>query len=398
MKRFSITKVDAGWDTPQFAYQGIGFAYWNGELYITNGHHPDIVDYLTDSSSFMENWERLEADEMSGKLLFGWIYNNGEIQFTSGNFPDQTGSFVSDDLKEQAKQAIKAEYGGSWEGTKGNVVKVGQIDRIANIFDPIEDKLDQRVFNDEDPRNSIKNFVKRLYYREFAREFPNLDPKELVKLYITGSLTTFQYSDTSDMDISVFPDYSAFEKAGIDPKEARKRLISMSIDHIDGTFLPGGSHPLQFFVVPEGIKPTDLYQFGLRSAYDLGQNEWIIPPEKSRVKDIKREMPEMYQRASAMADKMTQALDDDPETARAMWLQVHQKRQLDQRAGLGDFSEGNIVYKFLLNQGLFDRIRTELNEYIANVIAMRTKTDTITDIPAPLNALNVLKPTLNGVV
>jgi hypothetical protein len=49
------------------------------------------------------------------------------------------------------------------------------------------------------------------------------------------------------------------------------------------------------------------------------------------------------------------------------------KRQLDQRAGLGDYSEGNIVYKWLLHEGLFDRIKNELHEYIAKrTMAERT--------------------------
>ena len=62
---------------------------------------------------------------------------------------------------------------------------------------------------------------------------------------------------------------------------------------------------------------------------------------------------------------MRTALDHDPDTARELWKQVHKKRQLDQIAGLGDYSEGNIVYKWLLHEGLFDRIRNELHEYIA---------------------------------
>jgi len=73
-----------------------------------------------------------------------------------------------------------------------------------------------------------------------------------------------------------------------------------------------------------------------------------------------------------MADKMKDALDHDPDIARELWKQVHSKRQLDQRAGLGDYSEGNIVYKWLLHEGLFDRIRNELHEYIARTKTART--------------------------
>ncbi len=67
---------------------------------------------------------------------------------------------------------------------------------------------------------------------------------------------------------------------------------------------------------------------------------------------------------------MADALDHDPESARELWKQVHKKRQLDQMAGLGDYSEGNIVYKWLLHEGLFERIKSELHEYIAKTAAV----------------------------
>lgn len=92
---------------------------------------------------------------------------------------------------------------------------------------------------------------------------------------------------------------------------------------------------------------------------------WVVPPEKERSHDVASEYPDAYSRASSMAGKMSDALDHDPESARELWKQVHQKRQLDQMAGLGDYSEGNIVYKWLLHEGLFDRIRNELGEHIA---------------------------------
>jgi hypothetical protein len=383
-----MTRLSSVIEVPGYNWHSFGtaFCYWNGDLYVTEGHHPDIADYFVEHGATYDQLEQATAD---GTILFGWIDALGEINWMSGNYrPNMRETTLKDEATAAAeayrdenspKVTESATFNDFWP----------ENGRKSNIFDPIEDKLDQRVFDGEEPEKRVKNFVKRLYLKEFAREFPDLDPNELIKLYITGSLTTYQYSDTSDMDISVFPDYSAFEKAGIDPKEARKRLISMSIDHVDGTFLPGGVHPLQFFVVPEGINPEDLYKPGLRSAYNLQENEWIVPPERSRTHDIKREMPEMYQRASAMADKMTQALDNDPETARAMWLQVHQKRQLDQRAGLGDFSEGNIVYKFLLNQGLFDRIRTELGEYIASLTTISDNKWTLNAINAQLNQVKV---------
>jgi hypothetical protein len=238
--------------------------------------------------------------------------------------------------------------------------------RAANILDPIHDELDQTVYQDITPRKTVQEFIKRIYYRALDKEL-HVEGEKWADLYLTGSLTTYQYSPTSDADVSVFPNYDLlWKELGLDPDTARKHLIQLSIEHIDGTFLPGTTHPLQFFVVPHGTMPGDLYKPGLRSAFDLHDGLWFQKPEKDRVHDIAVEYPDLFKRAEDIGDKLTQMLDaGEDDAARELWHQIHKKRQLDQQAGLGDFCEGNIVYKYLLNEGLFDRIRSELGEYIA---------------------------------
>lgn len=240
--------------------------------------------------------------------------------------------------------------------------------RSANIYDPIETDLDQRVFNGIDPRRSVIKFIQRVYYHALDRRL-GVTGTEWADLYFTGSLTTYQYSETSDADVSVFPDYQRiWIHLNIEPNDARRMLIDMSINYLDGTFIPGTHHPLQFFVVPPGIMPQDLYKPGLRSAYDVLHGGWIVEPERSRSHNVQMEMPDLFARAADIAEKMSIMLDSgEYDSARELWHNIHAKRQLDQRAGLGDYSEGNIVYKWLLHEGLFDRIRNELGEFVAKV-------------------------------
>src|SRR5581483_3061190 len=194
---------------------------------------------------------------------------------------------------------------------------ISKWERQTNILDPIQKNLDQHVFKGIQPRYSVETFIEKLYYKWLKKKFRMDRPEDYAELYINGSLTTYQFSKLSDCDISVFPNYPEFqEKYGLDPKKVRTELISLSIDNIDGTFLPGSSHPLQFFVVADGIRPGDLYKPGLRSAYSLADDMWLVPPEKDRAHDIKKDFPELFTRASAMADKMNEMLDHDPEQAR----------------------------------------------------------------------------------
>lgn len=281
-----------------------------------------------------------------------WKYPQGQQpNFQPTDLPD-LGSFAPTGAGLYQSVSNAPEWGATYQ-------------KVANILDPIQPELDQTVFRGTDLREFHRLFIMRLYQRALRQEF-GVTGEGWADLYLTGSLTTYQYSETSDADVSVFANWNRFwEELGIQPDEARKRLIALSIEHIDGTFLPGTTHPLQFFVVPSGTLPSDLYQPGLRSAYSLDDDMWFQEPERDRAHDIATEMPDVFQRAVDIADKMREMLDHDPEQARQLWHDIHKKRQLDQRAGLGDFCEGNVVYKYLLNQGLFDRIKNELGEYIA---------------------------------
>jgi hypothetical protein len=176
---------------------------------------------------------------------------------------------------------------------------------------------------------------------------------------LTGSLTTYQYGKESDCDVSLFVNSEYF------PEWSRAELIGLMIAHVDGTRLPGTTFPMQCFVVPPDVHPEDLYKPGLRSGYDLETDEWIEPPDPSRVHDVQREYNDLYIYALEQADKMERLLRYEPDKAVMLWHQIHQRRRRDQAAGKGDYSESNIVYKFLANRGLFPALSEASGEYIA---------------------------------
>jgi hypothetical protein len=182
---------------------------------------------------------------------------------------------------------------------------------------------------------------------------------EWLSLVLTGSLTTYQYGPESDCDISLFVDSEFF------PEWSRAEMIGEMIQHVDGTLLPGTDYPLQAYVVPKEITREDLYKPGLRSGYDLTSDSWVEPPDPTRVHDVEREYNDMYVYALQQCDKMERMLRYEPDKAVMFWHQIHQRRQRDQKAGKGDYSQSNIVYKFLANRGLFPELSEVSGEYIA---------------------------------
>lgn len=232
----------------------------------------------------------------------------------------------------------------------------------TNVLDPVHDVLPPIVWdNPGQPRPHLKKQHRDWIMREvmsLASKFePN--PEQWLTMVLTGSLTTFQYSDTSDCDVSLFVDPFKL------PDWDRGKLIGLMVSKMDGTRLPGTPFEMQCFVVAKDIHQADLYQPGLRSGYDIKAQTWIVPPDPTRTHDVQREQNQDYIYALESADKMERLLRYEPDKAIQFWHQIHKRRMRDQKAGKGDYSQANIVYKFLANRGLFPAISQASGEYIA---------------------------------
>lgn len=219
----------------------------------------------------------------------------------------------------------------------------------SNILDPIHDELDQRVFDGIQPR--MRFFDDHLnHVRERFRQH-GFNPNAF-DFYLTGSICTYQYSETSDCDITVVctvDDFTDIDRADL------VQIVTMSLD---GKKFPGAPYPFQHFVQPPGVEVSDLFKVGLRSAYDFQQDEWISPPDSDRVVDIQAEYPDWFLEALQWADKLNTLMDGGHyEDAYQVYKDVHARRAADMKAGLGDISSGNVIYKYLVNSGGVDRLR-----------------------------------------
>lgn len=236
--------------------------------------------------------------------------------------------------------------------------------KTANILDTIKDELDPTVFNhpeaiDPDVKPKIVEWVKNKVYKTMTDAgWP--DPSKYLRLVLTGSLTTYQYGEESDFDISLWIDVEKL------PEYVRADLIALMIEKCDGTIVPGTTHVLQDFVVDVNRYTfEDLYKPGLRSAYDLDNGKWIVLPEKTRSVDVYKAYPAIINYAKMVEDKVRMMLRYDKAALKVYWDFLHHRRFLDQRAGKGDYTESNIVYKWLANQGLFGPISEATGEYLA---------------------------------
>jgi hypothetical protein len=235
--------------------------------------------------------------------------------------------------------------------------------KTSNILDPIHETLDSSVFDDPSSDEPVlKEQHRKWIIHEIVTTLSDhgyTHINDWLSLVLTGSLTTYQYSEDSDVDVSLFVDSKHF------PEWSRAEMIGIMVDKIDGTKLPGTAHPMQCFVVPPQVTKESLYSPGLRSGYDLLKKEWVQPPERERAYNVEQEQNADYVFALECADKMERLLRYEPDKAVDYWHQIHHRRRRDHSKGKGDFAQSNIVYKFLANRGLFDSIAEASGEYIA---------------------------------
>jgi hypothetical protein len=237
------------------------------------------------------------------------------------------------------------------------------VPRQSNILDPVSDTLPPLVWdNPADPEPILKEphrqfIVQKIFEVLGDAGYDGMD--KWLTLIVTGSLTTYQYSDRSDVDTSLFINSDVF------PEWSRAEIIGTMVDGLDGSILPGTPYPLQGFVQSAQIKPEDIFKPGLRAGYLVGENRWMVPPDKSRAHDIEREMHDTYTYSLETADKMDRLIKYEPDKAVMFWHQLHRRRARDQKDGKGDFAPSNIAYKFIVNRGLTNDLEKIMGTHIA---------------------------------
>jgi hypothetical protein len=241
----------------------------------------------------------------------------------------------------------------------------GDKTRQSNILDPIKDELDPAVFTrahdpDPDVRIAIITWVKNTVYK-IMKDAGWPDPKNYLSLILTGSLTTYQYGEHSDFDVSLWIDAQRF------PDWVRSDLIALMIEKAEGLMVPGTTHPLQAFVVDSvRYTPGDLYKPGLRSAYDLDERRWLVLPERARAVDVQIAYPAIVAYAREVTEMMRLLLRYGNDVAvKILWDRLHRQRFNDMRRGGGDYTESNIIYKMLEQAELYPQIADATGEHIA---------------------------------
>lgn len=128
-----------------------------------------------------------------------------------------------------------------------------------SILDPIHKDLSSDVWDENKKmKPEVRNQIFDILHTWINNIKLNQEPESL---YMVGSLTGYQYNDSSDIDIEVVLDIN---------EEKLKRLKKIIPN---GNLLKNTNHPINYF-----IRTPDMETENFRSIYNIIEDEWILKP------------------------------------------------------------------------------------------------------------------------
>jgi len=190
--------------------------------------------------------------------------------------------------------------------------KIG-INRIAkksfkinsSILDYPKPGLEPKVWNfdgtiNENVKSQILNKLNKFI------ESQGYSAKEIItKIYVVGSLTSYQYNRNTDLDVHCYLNLQnmlgIFQGNEADLIELIDKSWRKTLNKAESETIEGTQHPLEFyFEIPEdlSVAPSD-------GVYDLLNNTWIKEPKVITVDfDIEKIYPEIINRAKEIAKEL----------------------------------------------------------------------------------------------
>lgn len=118
------------------------------------------------------------------------------------------------------------------------------------------------VYEDNDGLPDLNPFLRDTIIREAKSELANFGLK-LIASFLYGGAASYQWSEGTDIDVSLYLDWSQFKG---DPLEIQKHFKDIEI--------PFEGHPVHLFVKSPGEEMIEVAD----AIYDVIKDRWVLPP------------------------------------------------------------------------------------------------------------------------
>jgi hypothetical protein len=225
-------------------------------------------------------------------------------------------------------------------------------ERLAPIWDMNEDgpRLDSEI---------RKQLIK--IAMDFAKEIKdnNEIPFKVEDIVIIGSITNYNWTPYSDIDLHISTDYS---KLGMDKEKAQ-----VMFDAIKAGWNNKHNIKMKGFDVELYVEDINAEQV-TASKYSVLRNEWIREPKKQSPNFNKELIKKKYNEYKKEIDSLIKQRDETK--LKKLLEKIYNYRQ----AGLdksGELSEENIVFRILRAKGHLDRLKDDISKIYDKKVSVK---------------------------
>ena len=215
------------------------------------------------------------------------------------------------------------------------------------------DTLCPKLWNINEDGAKLDNIVRKGLY-QIAKDFVNnlktennIDIK-IHDIVIIGSITNYNWTDYSDIDLHVVTDFKDLDMTADD---AQTLFDAIKVGWNNKHNLTMKGHDVEIYVQDTAHVPTSA------SSYSVSKNDWIQEPVKESPTFNKELIKKKYKEYKK---KITTLLSKHDETAlKSLLDKLYKYRQSGLDKG-GELSEENIVFKIIRAYGYLDKIKDNI--------------------------------------
>ena len=235
----------------------------------------------------------------------------------------------------------------------------------------LQDKLNPEVWNLANESSETMKPEIRERLLEIAYEFIEFleIPVFVDDIILTGSLSNYNWSKFSDFDLHLIIDFNQFPKDAI---ELYQKLFNLK------KMLFNNNHDItikQYEVELYAQDETEPHES--TGVYSVLYDEWIKKPKKENVTINKKEIENKTKEWMTAIDEVIENADgEELEDAKELIKKYKDKIKKFRQSGLekgGEFSNENLVFKFLRRNGYIEKLYDFENKLMDKKLSLQEK-------------------------
>jgi hypothetical protein len=244
------------------------------------------------------------------------------------------------------------------------------MDKYSEILSSfkVQDTLNPKIWDDVESSPKLKSEIRERLL-EIAYQFVDFLGVDIVvsDIIMTGSLSNFNWSKYSDVDLHIVANYNQFPSNQVD---LYKELFNLK------KIIFNEKHDITIFGYDVELYVQDESETHFSSGvYSVLFDEWANEPKKESVSIDKEKLKNKSKQWMDIIDGVLEnAKDEDLETAKSIVKKYKDKLKKYRTCGLeknGEYSYENLVFKILRRNGYIERLHNFGNEFLDKKLSLK---------------------------